>query len=105
MKKYLVTCEETCAECDGDGYVQNPVYDALGDQDDDWYRQGYTDKERCKKRIELMEKLGFPGGPSCWPAEEIKCKACQGKGLILYQTTLERAMSDVFLAMADKGQS
>ena len=80
--KYLVIREETCPECRGDGWVEHPAWQRLG--------------ERWKEMSRHDLRMYFSGeGYGDIPPEEVECSRCRGSGIVRQEVTLQQALREI----------
>lgn len=81
MTKYYVIKETTCPKCKGTGWITNPVFIAINEEDDE-----------INKYV-VAEAYGYNSPDDV--SEEVICDECNGKGILEKKVLLEEAIIDI----------
>lgn len=94
-RKYFVTVEEDCSQCDGVGVVQHPAWAQY------WNEFGGPENHEPETRKEILDWFydngwSFELRNGHLPSEEEPCSECEGAGVVVRRVQLADALEDIF---------
>lgn len=103
MKKFLLTCEETCPKCNGAKLIPHPAWAKFDESMRKWLDENpeplhcSDEPKHFKKWLEAKHHqeyiswyaLGYENGPPC---KEISCDLCNCTGIYRHEVALLEAL-------------
>ncbi len=86
MKRYLITCEKTCPDCEGKKTIKDPY----------GFWEEYADYQKSTDKPDSPQAFysnSFPLSNSL-PPEEIMCESCDGTGVVRSEVDFGEAMKE-----------